>query len=414
MRFTGGAFIMRFVYRGVFFVFLSIVVFASCSSKANSNNSGTPAAKPVPPLDTKALLSYNPKDADQRIDAVMQELHRTRGFNGNVLVAKHGKIVYENAIGWADYLHRKELNINSQFELASITKTITGTAILMLMEQGKLSLNDDVKKFFPDFPYDGVTIRLLLTHRSGMMNYVYFTDDLYRAEHRDERKGITNTQEMALIAQYKPHPFNKPDKRFLYNNSNFMVLGSIIEKVTGQSYADFVKAHIFQPAGMAHTAVYSKAVYDKIPVDVVGHDRGQWRYSVAQNFLDGPVGDKGVYSTVGDLYLFDRALRAGRLLKQATMDSAYVPRNPMLHGHFSYGYGWRIFEAPGQQVIYHTGWWHGFRHIFLRDMKDDVTIVLLTNLDNGSLLKLDDLFKATGMPIVRKSAYKGNGDTSDD
>ena len=404
---------MRFVYRGIFLVGVSFVFLASCSSKASTGNPNSTNNHP-PPLDTKALLSYDPSHADKQIDDFMQELHRTRGFNGNVLVAKHGKVIYENAIGWADYLHRKELNINSQFELASVTKTMTGTAILMLMEQGKLSLNDDVKKFFPDFPYDGVTIRLLLTHRSGMMNYVYFTDDLYRAEHRDERKGISNTQEMALIAQYKPHPFNQPDKRFLYNNSNFMVLGSIIEKVTGQSYADFMKAHIFVPAGMAHTAVYSKAVYDKIPVDVVGHDRGQWRYSVAQNFLDGPVGDKGIYSTVGDLYLFDRALRAGRLLKQATMDSAYVPRNPMLHGHFSYGYGWRIFEAPGQQVIYHTGWWHGFRHIFLRDMKDDITIVLLSNLSNGSLLKLDDLFKITGMPVVRKSAYKGNGDTSED
>ena len=406
---------MRLVYRGLFLIFISTVFFASCSSKASNGDSGSaPSAKPLPPPDTRALLAYNPKNADQRIDQVMEQLHRTRNFNGNVLVAKHGKIIYENAIGWADYLHRKELNINSQFELASITKTMTGTAILMLIEQGKLTLNDDVKKFYPDFPYDGITIRLLLTHRSGLMNYVYFTDNLYRAEHRDERKGLSNKDEMALIAQYKPHPFNKPDKRFLYNNSNFMVLGSIIEKVTGQSYADFMKAHIFQPAGMEHTAVYSKAVYEKIPVDVVGHDRGQWRYSVAQNFLDGPVGDKGVYSTVGDLYLFDRALRAGRLLKQATMDSAYVPRNPMLHGHFSYGYGWRIFEAPGQQVIYHTGWWHGFRHIFLRDMNDDITIVLLSNLSNGSLLKLDDLFKAAGMPIVRKSAYKGNGDTSDD
>jgi CubicO group peptidase (beta-lactamase class C family) len=165
---------------------------------------------------------------------------------------------------------------------------------------------------------------------------------------------------------------------------------------------------------MAHTAVYSKAEYDKIPVDVVGHDRGQWRYSVVQNFLDGPVGDKGIYSTVKDLYLFDQALRSGRLLKQSTMDSAYVPRNPMIHGHFSYGYGWRIFEAPGQQVIYHTGWWHGFRHIFLRDMKNNITMVLLTNLANGSLLQLDPLFKAVGMPIVRKSAYLGNGDTSED
>jgi CubicO group peptidase (beta-lactamase class C family) len=404
---------MRFVIKAVFTFAVCLFFLASCSSKGNNNNT-TPAVAAKAPMDTKALLAYDPKDADRRIDDFMQQLHRTRNFNGNVLVAKHGKIIYENAIGWADYLHRKQLNINSQFELASVTKTITSTAILMLMEQGKISLNDDVKKFFPDFPYDGITIRLLLTHRSGMMNYVYFTDNVYRTEHRDQRKGISNKDEMALIAQYKPHPFNKPDKRFLYNNSNFMVLGSIVEKITGQPYADFVKAHIFIPAGMVHTAVYSKAVYDKIPVDVVGHDRGQWRYSVAQNFLDGPVGDKGVYSTVGDLYLFDRALREGRLLKQATMDSAYVPRNPMLHGHFSYGYGWRIFESPGRQVIYHTGWWHGFRHIFLRDIKDDITIVLLSNLSNGSLLKLDDLFTITGMPIVRKSAYKGNGDTSDD
>ena len=404
---------MRLVYKTVVTFSASLLFLASCSSKQNDNNKTeqTAASKP---FNTKALLAYNPKDADKRIDAFMQELHRTRGFNGNVLVAKHGKIIYEKAIGWADYLHRDSLKIGSQFELASVTKTMTSTAILQLIERGKLTLDDNVKKFFPDFPYDGVTIRLLLTHRSGMMNYVYFTDDLYRAQHLDERKGITNMEEMALIAKYKPTPFNKPDKRFLYNNSNFMVLGSIIEKVTGIPYAQYMKENVFIPAGMQHTAVYSKAVYDKIPVDVVGHDRGQWRYSVAQNFLDGPVGDKGIYSTVGDLWLFDRALRAGRLLKQSSMDSAYVPRNPMLHGHFSYGYGWRIFEAPGQQVIYHTGWWHGFRHIFLRDIKDDITIVLLSNLSNGSLLKLDDLFKITGMPVVRKSAYKGNGDTSDD
>jgi CubicO group peptidase (beta-lactamase class C family) len=391
----------------------SLFVLAACSSKPTDNNGPSPA-NPGPPLDTKALLAYNPKNADKKIDEVMQLLHKTRGFNGNVLVAKHGKIIYENAIGWADYLHRDSLKINSRFELASVSKTMTSTAILMLMERGKLKLDQNVKDFFPDFPYDGVTIRLLLTHRSGMMNYVYFVDDIYRKEHRNQRKGLTNADAMAMIAKYKPARFNVPNKTFLYNNSNFMVLGAIIEKVSGVPYAQFMKENIFKPAGMTHTDVYSKATYDKIPVDVVGHDRGQWRYSVAQNFLDGPVGDKGIYSTVGDLYIYDRALRAGKLLKQSTMDSAYTAHNPWIHGHFSYGYGWRIFEAPGQKVIYHTGWWHGFRHIYLRDIKDDITIVLLTNLSNGSLLKLDDLFKATGMPIVRKSAYKGNGDTSED
>ena len=407
---------MRLVLKTVITFTAPLLLLASSSSKQNDNNNNNKKiSAPVnKPFDPKALLAYDPKNEDKRIDNFMMELHRTRSFNGNVLVAKQGKIIYEKAIGWADYLHRDSLKINSQFELASVSKTMTSTAILMLMERGKLKLDDSVKEFFPDFPYSGITIRLLLTHRSGMMNYVYFTDDLYRSQHLDERKGISNTDEMALIAKYKPRPFNKPDKRFLYNNSNFMVLGSIIEKVSGIPYAQFMKENVFKPAGMEHTAVYSKAVYDKIPVDVVGHDRGKWRYSVAQNFLDGPVGDKGIYSTVGDLYLFDRALRDGRLLKQATMDSAYVPRNPMLHGHFSYGYGWRIFEAPGQQVIYHTGWWHGFRHIFLRDIKDDITIVLLSNLSNGSLQKLDELFKITGMPVVRKSAYRGNGDTNED
>ena len=344
----------------------------------------------------------------------MQNLHKHNGFNGNVLVAKKGKILYENALGWANYLTRDSLKLSSQFELASVSKTLTSTAILMLMERGKLKLDQNVKKFFPDFPYDGITIRLLLTHRSGMMNYVYFTDDIYRKEHRDQRKGLNNAQEMALIAQYKPAPFNKPNIRFLYNNSNFMVLGAIIEKVTGMPYAQFMKENIFKPAEMAHTAVYSKAVYDKIPADVVGHDRNSWRYSVAQNFLDGPVGDKGIYSTVADLYLFDRAMRSDRLIKQQTQDSAYTDRNPMLRGHFNYGYGWRLFEAPGEKVVYHTGWWHGFRHIFLRDMKNDVTIVLLGNMVNGSLLHLDELFKITGMPIVRKSAYSGNGIETED
>jgi CubicO group peptidase (beta-lactamase class C family) len=405
---------MKLLSKNIFFSAITLLSLQSCScsshKKDNTNNTTASTIK----LDTAAILKYDPKQADKRIDEFAQNLHKKSGFNGNILVAKHGKILYEHAFGWADYLRRDSLKLNSRFELASVTKTMTSTAIMMLMERGKLKLDQNVKEFFPDFPYDGITIRLLLTHRSGMMNYVYFIDDIYRKQHLNQKKGLTNAQAMAMIAQYKPHPFNKPNVRFLYNNSNFMVLGAIIEKVSGMPYAQFMKENIFIPAHMSHTAVYSKAVYDKIPVDVVGHDRNSWKYSVAQNFLDGPVGDKGIYSTVADLYMFDRALRAGLLIKPATQDSAYTDRNPMIRGHFNYGYGWRLFEAPGQKVVYHTGWWHGFRHIFLRDMKNDVTIVLLGNMVNGSLLHLDELFRITGMPIVRKGAYSGNGDTAED
>lgn len=391
-------------------IFISIFLLAACSTSSKEKKV---QRTPEDDKSDSLLLVYNPKDADERIDAFMKNLHRTRGFNGNVLVAKKGKIVYQNAIGWADYLHRGSLDIDSRFELASVSKTMTGTAILILAEQGKLKLDQQVKDFFPDFPYDGITIRMLLTHRSGMMNYVYFVDKIWKSEHRNERIGITNFDVMKLIAEKKPAPYTSPNRKFHYNNSNYMVLGAIIEKVSGKTYADFMKENIFDPAGMKNTAVYSKAVYDKIPVDVVGHDR-TWRYSVVQNFLDGPVGDKGVYSTVHDLLLFDHALKKGKLLSKAWQDSAYTGHNELIRGHFNYGYGWRIFEGSGHKVVYHTGWWHGFRHIYLRDLTSDVTIVLLSNLTNGSLLKLDELFKLSGMPVVRKSAYTGNGETSED
>lgn len=387
-----------------------IILIQGCSSEPDKKPKER--TQPDEKLDSIALL-YDPKKADKRIDDFIMKIHKRSGFNGNVLVAKNGKIIYEKAIGWADYLHRDSLKINSVFELASITKTFTSTAIMMLVENGKLKLDQDVKEFFPDFPYDGITIKLLLTHRSGMMNYVYFIDDLWKAQKKNQRIGVTNQEVMKQIAEHKPAPYMKPDRKFHYNNSNYMVLAAIIEKVSGQKYSQFMKENIFTPLGMKQTAVYSKAEYDKIPVDVVGHDRN-WRRSVAQNFLDGPVGDKGIYSTIHDLYLFDRAMRKARLLEQSTMDSVYAPRNEMQKGHFNYGYGWRTFVEGKQKVVYHTGWWHGFRHIYLRQLDKDVTVILLTNLTNGSLLKLDELFNAAGMPVVRRSAYSGSGQVNDD
>jgi CubicO group peptidase (beta-lactamase class C family) len=364
-------------------------------------------------LDSVALI-YDPKKSDPRYEDFVMRLHKRSNFNGNVLVAKKGKIVYERAIGWADYLHRDSLKINSVFELASVSKPFTAVGIMMLVEDGKLRLDQNVKEFYPDFPYEGITVKMLLSHRSGMMNYVYFVDGLWKKAKRDERPGITNHDVMKLIAEHKPNPYMKPDKKFHYNNSNFMVLAAIIEKVTGQKYSQYMAENVFKPAGLKQTAVYSKAEYEKIPVDVIGHDR-IWRRSVAQNFLDGPVGDKGVYSTIHDLFLFDRALRNGKLLKKASLDSMFTPRNDMQKGHFNYGYGWRIFEDHPKKVVYHTGWWHGFRHIYLRQLDNDITVILLSNLTNGSLLHLDELYNLAGMPVVRRSAYSGSGqNTSDD
>ncbi len=387
---------------------LCIIAFASCSSKQKKERRVQDYRK----ADSLALL-YNPAEADPDIDAFMKNLHRTRNFNGNVLVAKKGKILYQNTFGWADYLRRDSLKINSQFELASVTKPMTATAVLMLVEEGKIKLDQKVTDFYPDFPYPDVTVRMLLAHRSGLMNYVYFADNIYKKEKRNERVGMSNKDVMKLIAERKPSRYIQPNRKFHYNNSNYMILGAIIEAVSGKPFSQFMKERVFTPCGMENTAVYSKAEYEKIPVDVIGHDR-TWRYSVVQNFLDGPVGDKGIYSTVRDLYKFDRCMRRNQLISKQWQDSAYTGHNEVSKGHFNYGYGWRIFDAKNQKVVYHTGWWHGFRHIYLRDLENDVTVVLLSNLTNGSLVKLDDLYKIVGMPVIRKSAYTGKADPEDE
>ena len=389
---------MRFSSCFSFCALMGIVFFAACGSTSQKRTTEDDR-------NDSLTLVVHPEKLSKQIDAFVEKLHRTRQFNGNVLVARKGKIIYERAIGWADYLHRDSLKINSVFELASVTKPFTATAILLLVEQGKLKLDQKVKEFFPDFPYEGITIRMLLSHRSGMMNYVYFTDDIWK----EKMKPMSNMDVMKLIAKHKLAPYAQPDRVFHYNNSNYMVLAAIIEKVTGKSYTYFMEKSIFKPLGMKHTHVFSTTVFKKIPVDVVGHDR-VWRRSVVQNFLDGPVGDKGIYSTLHDLYLFDRAMRAGKVLQEASQDSAYTPRNPLQYGHFSYGFGWRLFEAPQEQVVYHTGWWHGFRHIFVRDLKNDVTIIFLSNLTNGSLLGLDELYQILHVPVIRRNAYSRAGE----
>ncbi|TKC12905.1 beta-lactamase family protein [Pedobacter polaris] len=392
---------------------LTIISLSSCTSKEEKAKKAAADKKVRTKEDDKAdsiLISYDPKKGDQWIADFVQNLHKKSGFNGNILVARKGKILYEKAIGWADYLHRDSLKINSEFELASITKTFTGIAIMQLVEAGKLKLTDDVKKFYPNFPYDGITVKLLLSHRSGMMNYVYFIDDIWRKEKKDQKKGVSNNDVMNVIAERKPNPYTKPNNRFHYNNSNFMVLGAIIEKVTGKTYAEYMMEHIFKPAGMKNTHVYSTTVYPKIPVDVVGHDRNSFKYSVVQNFLDGPVGDKGIYSTIHDLLLYDKYLKNERLLTNKSLDSAYVGRNKPVNGHFNYGYGWRMFDGKGMdKVVYHTGWWHGFRHIYIRDLDKDIVVIFLGNKTNGSLMHLDELFKYLKMPIIRKGAYTGAG-----
>lgn len=382
------------------FTILGLIFVNACS---NAEEKQQKVEKKQAELDSIALL-YQPADADPDIDAFMQKLHRRSGFNGNVLVAKGGKIIYQNSLGWADYLHKDSLKIDSKFELASVSKPLTALAVLQLVEQGKLDLDSTVTHFLPEFPLPDITVRQLLSHRSGVPNYMYFTDRIWE----DRRVAMTNDDALRLWAEHKPNREFRPDARFQYNNSNYMLLASIVTKVSGQDFPSYMQEHVFRPAGMKNTAALPKIGREKVPVNVIGHDK-VWRRSVVQDFLDGTIGDKGIYSTVQDLYLLDVALREGRILSKAMQDSAYVPRSEPRRGLFSYGYGWRTFTPSETQIVYHTGWWHGFKNLYVRDLTNDVTIVLLSNFVNSSLNHLDDLYKILEIPILRQNAYDAKG-----
>lgn len=252
-------------------------------------------------------------------------------------------------------------------------------AVMILKERGLLSYNDEVQKFYPEFPYDGITVRMLLTHRSGLPDYTYFSEDHWK----DRSKFLDNQEVIKMMAQHQPKPYYLPDKRYDYSNTGYAVLAAIVEKASGMKFENFMQKEVFRPLGMTHTWVYNgtnTALTEKV---AIGYTAG--RRVVANSYLNGATGDKGVYSTVEDMFKWDRALYSGKIVKTTTLEEAFQPANKEMKRE-NYGYGWRLKTLDcGQPVVYHGGWWHGYKSYFMRNRKDQSTVIVLTNIANHSL-----------------------------
>lgn len=294
-------------------------------------------------------------------------------FNGGLLVAKGGNIIFEKYKGSNPFGAKDSMDKNTPIHIASVSKTFTGMAVLKLMEQGKLKIEDSFSKYFPQFNYLGVTIKTLLSHRSGIPNYVYVMDKMaipqngYFSNNDVLNVLINNKSQLPATAP--------PDTRFSYNNSNFALLALLIEKVSGKPYPKFMNESIFAPLGMTNTFVYTLADSGKASKNY------DWRgREIPNNTLDLIYGDKNIYSTVEDLLKWDRALSKGLFLKKETLEAAYTPYSNEKPGVKNYGLGWRMDIFPdGKKLIFHTGWWHGNNALFLRLIPEDATIIVLNN-----------------------------------
>lgn len=321
-----------------------------------------------------------------RFDSVFSDLAVRKGFNGTVLVGIHGNAIYKNAFGYSDLRTKEPLNVKSSFQIASVTKQFTAVAIMMLMERGLIDYDDAVQKFIPDFPYKNITVRQLLAHRSGLPNYMYFSGKYWK----NKKLSLTNDHLLEMLKRHRPGIEFLPDRRYKYSNTGYAVLASIVEKVSGIPFDEFLDSAIFQPLGMNSTFVYNPANKKTIDFETSGYSKTKRKFNV--DFLDGVTGDKGIYSTVEDLFLWDQALYTESLVKQSTLDDAFIPSSYDVKRDNNYGYGWRIDTlVDGSKVVYHGGWWRGYNSLFIRRLDDHTTIIILCNRVNWSWGEKEDL-----------------------
>ena len=378
---------MRFKIPFILLLFASIVFFA-CSGK-NDQASGEETKKvisfPVGNLDTNSVYF---KEWRRKIHEHYQHLHLYAHFNGCVLVARQGNVIYKGSFGVKNVKDKQPLAINDIFQIASVSKTFTAMAILKLWDEGKLQLDAKLKTFFPDIPYPEVTVHDLLSHRSGLPNYLVSTEKEW--PYNNPMK--TNAQLLRYLVLRNPPIMALPGRRFSYNNTNYALLSLIIEKVSGMPYAKYMKEHIFEPVGMYNTYVFS-AIDTVLPKQQLTTGYLRKNQPDQMTPADGITGDKNIYSTVEDMLIWERATTHPGLFSKKVLDIAIVPRSLEKPGVRNYGYGWRMMVKGNEsQLVYHNGWWHGYTAAFYKNPSDETVIIVLSNIYNRNTYRVQAIW----------------------
>lgn len=299
--------------------------------------------------------------------------------NGAFLVAKNGQIVFEKYDGLANFNKKDTITASTPLHIASVSKVITAAAVLKLANAKRLSLDQKVKSILKEFPFEDITVRMLLNHRSGLRNYAYFTDRNDGVW--DRRNRLKNQDILNILATKNIGVESKANTRFAYCNTNYALLALIIEKITGTSYKDAMAEMIFKPLGMTNTFVFD---YEKDKNRIVPSYKANG-IEIGKDYLDEVYGDKNIFSTARDLLKFDRARNRKDFLEPELAKQVYVGYSKEKEGEKNYGLGIRMINwKTGQNFYFHNGWWHGNTSSYITLPKEQVTIIALSNKMNKS------------------------------
>jgi len=346
----------------------------------------SPESQPLTETESSAYIPFPAADS-LRIDSFFLSLHRRGKFNGVVLHRQQNRL-FAQAYGWANYRKRDTLSVNDPFQLASVSKPLTAYAVMLLVEEGNLHLTDSVGQFFPGWPYPGITLEMLLTHTSGLPEYMYVTDSVWT----DKSIPMCTSEAVEALICTHPERYYTPGSRYNYRNTNYLLLARIVELVSGMSFESFMQSRVFAPLEMEQTYVASN--YADLEGSQPAHTAGHNAYlrPKIDFYLNGASGDKGVFSTVFDLLRFDEALTSEGPLSPEYVHEMEVPRVRSDRKGTQYGYGWRVRETVhGTSVIFHNGWWRGYRSYFIRVPDYEATWIILSNTMQGPFLKQDSL-----------------------
>lgn len=339
--------------------------------------------------------SLSAKQQTAEFDKILSEQFKPGETGCAALVAKNGQVIYRKAFGLADLELNVPMKPEMVFRIGSITKQFTAIAILQLMEQGKLSLQDEITKYIPDYPMQGhsITIEHLLTHTSGIKSYTNVPEFQVMM-----RTDLTPEE---IIEKIKPLPMEfAPGTRWNYNNSGYIILGCIIEKVTGKTYAEYLQENFFTPLGM--TGSYYGNDIRIIKNRASGYQPGEGGIVNADYLsMTLPYAAGSIMSTVDDLYKWNRALHSYKLVKKETLDMAHTPYKLSDGMSTGYGYGWSLSELQGSSTIEHGGGINGYLSYAVYVPDEDVFVALLSN-SNGQAPEFSSLRMAAiavGKPL---------------
>jgi CubicO group peptidase (beta-lactamase class C family) len=324
-------------------------------------------ATPEPPTPTPAV--------DIRAaDAYLAAETAAGRFSGAVLVAQEGRILLEKGYGPADRETGLANTPQTRFHIGSLTKQFTAMAILQLQERGKLQVTDHISQYLPDCPaaWRDITIEHLLTHTSGLPDYF-------------DQPGLDAllTQAVApgeIVNLFRNQPLLfKAGSTYRYSNSGYVLLGEIIERASGESYADWIERNILTPLGMAGTTYGSSGPDGSC---AVGYETAWTRAPDADLSLGYAAG--GLCSTVEDLFRWDQALYTTHICSQGSLDAMFSLHVRVV-GNLGYGYGWFVWDGSGGRRISHTGLFYGYSAIIARFPEARVTVIMLSNLEDAPL-----------------------------